>query len=182
MKNLRVFVVVVICACLCVGYYFYLSNRSNEKSDEPTELDQLISKDLDHAYPSTPREVVKYYNRILMCLYNEEYSDEQYKALGYQARMLIDDELLASNPEDAYFSNLNMDLNDAAQSGTKVSSPSVSNSKEVVYKEVQGHECAYVDASYFIKGKDASGRIYQTYVLRKSEDGRWKILGSYSQG
>ena len=47
------------------------------------------------------------------------------------------------------------------------------------YKEVDGDDCAYVKASYFIKEGYAYSRTYQMYVLRKDADGNWKILEFY---
>lgn len=41
---------------------------------------------------------------------------------------------------------------------------------------MNGAECAYVTASYFVKGKDGYTKTYQQYVLRQDEDGKWKIL------
>ena len=70
MKKMRGIIIFVVCAGLCVGYYFYLSNYSGEKESIPSEKAQLISKDLDSSYPTTPREVIKFYNRILLFLIN----------------------------------------------------------------------------------------------------------------
>ena len=49
----------------------------------------------------------------------------------------------------------------------------------MLYKTVDGDKCAYVTASYFIKGDDNYSKTYQEYVLRKDEDGNWKILVFY---
>lgn len=178
MKKLRVVIVIVICVCLCVGYYYYLTNRSI-KSSAPTETEELINKDLDKTYPTTPREVIKLYNRILVCLYNEEVSGDDVEALGEQARRLFDEELLARNPEDIYLLSLETDLEEYAEEKKKIISVTVSTSKEVDYKEVNGEECAYVEASYYIKGEKDSERAGQIYILRRDENGRWKILGFY---
>ena len=53
------------------------------------------------------------------------------------------------------------------------------SSNDVEYKEVDGDDCAYVKASYFIKEGNAYSRTYQMYVLRKDADGNWKILVFY---
>ena len=42
-----------------------------------SEVDKIISRDFKDKYPTTPREVVKWYNRIITAYYKEEYSDEE---------------------------------------------------------------------------------------------------------
>ena len=66
-NGLKSIIIVVFCACLCVGYYFYLTQKNSGKEDKMTEVEMLISKDLELSYPKTAREVVKFYNRILKC-------------------------------------------------------------------------------------------------------------------
>ena len=66
---------------------------------ELTEIQKLITKNLDTNYPATPREVVKYYNRILECFYDDTYTDDELESLADQARKLLDDELLENNPD-----------------------------------------------------------------------------------
>lgn len=180
MKKLRGIIVIVICAALCVGYYFYLSNYSREKEKTPTEIAQLISKDLDSSYPTTPREVIKFYNRILLTLYSEEkLEEEDIQGLGSQVQKLMDEELLARNPEGGYISSLVSDLNGYKEEGKRIISCTLSSSRDVERKEVNGAECAYVESSYYIEGKEGSGRTGQMYILRKDGQGRWKILGYY---
>jgi len=179
LKKLRNVIIIVICAVLCLGYYYYLSNRDVGKEDAPTEKEQIISKDLEQSYPSTPREVIKFYNRILLCLYNEENTIEDIEALGAQARMLMDEELLMQNPEDVYLMSLRMEVSDFTEDKKQIISVSLSTSKEVVYEEIDDVEYAYVESSYYIKGKEDSERAGQTYIIRKDKVGRWKILGYY---
>ena len=44
---------------------------------------------------------------------------------------------------------------------------------------VDGRECAYVKTSYFIKEGADYSKTHQMYVVRKDEDGNWKILVFY---
>lgn len=178
MKKLRGVIIMVVCVGLCVGYYFYLSNRSIS-ADAPTEMEQLINKDLDKSYPKTAREVIRLYNRILLCLYNEEVTEEQLKSLGEQARQLMDEELLEKNPQELYFSSLKNELAAYKADKKTIMGVTISTVNEVEFKEIEGRECAYVEASYSIKGKNQTESAQQTYILRKSAEGRWKILGYY---
>ena len=71
-------IIVVLCVALLVGGYVLWMNRSGDASSENVELtkvQQLITKDLEKNYPKTPREVVKVYNEIITCFYNEEYTE-----------------------------------------------------------------------------------------------------------
>lgn len=181
-KNIRVVILAVICIVLIVGV-FWRVNRSREASVEDTvkltEVQKVITKDLDKNYPETPREVIKTYNRIISCFYGEEYTEEELYELGNQARKLFDSELLENNPEDAYFEALKADIAEYKEKSKTIASASVCDSNDVKVQKVDGDECAYVTASYFINENKKYSRTYQTYVLRKDEDGKWKILVFY---
>lgn len=178
-KNLRAIIVVVICAVLCIGYYYYLSHRDLDQEKELTEVEQVITKDLDKSYPKTAREVVKFYNRILKCYYNEEHTDKQLKQLTQQARALMDEELQEKNKEEDYLASVKNDIEEYKEKEKKITSITMDTTEEVDYKKVDGKECAYVDVSYFVTESSNSGRAAQTYILRKDADGKWKVLGFY---
>lgn len=178
-KNIKSLVLALLSISLVVGFYYYLNNRSTEdaQSDvEMTEVMKVIDKDLVGSYPSTPREVIKFYNRILCCFYNEEYTDEEFDKLAGQARALMDDELLEANPEDTYISDLTMDVSSYKSAEKVISTATVCDSADIQYKKVDGDECAYVAASYFTKSSLEYSKTNQQYVLRKDASGRWKIL------
>ena len=178
MKNTKFVIIIVVCVCVILGGYYYLTNRNNAKEEENitlTEVQELTTKNLDKNYPATPREVVKLYNRIITCFYNDEYTDDELYDLGDQARKLFDDELLENNPRDEYFKN----ISEYHDKNKTIASSAVDSSNDVEYKEVDGDDCAYVKASYFIKEGNTYSRTYQMYVLRKDADGNWKILVFY---
>lgn len=181
-KNMSAVVLAVICIALIVGVFWQI-NRSRDASVEDmvnlTEVQKVITIDLDKNYPETPREVVKTYNRILSCFYREEYTEEELRDLGNQARKLFDQELLDNNPEEEYFKSLKADIEDYHEKSKVIASTSVCDSNDVKYQTIDGDECAYVTASYFINENKQFSRTYQTYVLRKDEDGKWKILVFY---
>ena len=75
MKNTKFVIIIVVCVCVILGGYYYLTNRNNAKEEENitlTEIQELTTKNLDKNFPATPREVVKLYNRIITCFYNDE--------------------------------------------------------------------------------------------------------------
>lgn len=181
-KNIGIVIFAVVCIVVLVGAFWWV-NHSREASVEDTveltEVQNVITKDLDKNYPETPREVVKLYNRIISCFYGEEYTEDELYDLGEQARKLFDDELLENNPEAAYFEDLKADIAEYEEKSRTIVSTSVCDSNDVMFQEIDGDECAYVSASYFINENKRYSRTYQTYVLRKDEEGKWKILVFY---
>lgn len=180
-NGVKTIIIIVFCAALCLGYYFYLTHHDTPAEERAlTEFEQLTHKDLDQSYPSTPREVIKFYNRILLCMYEQDLDNEDLTALAEQAQKLMDTELLEQNPEEMYVASLSAEINSYKEQGRKIISTTLASSKEIETRVVDGRECAYVDSSYYIQGDEDSSRAYQTYILRKSEEGRWKILGFYA--
>lgn len=181
MKKGYVIVTAIVCIGIIVGGYYYLTTKNNSfgQNVELTEIDKLVVADLTQNYPETPREVVKLYNRIITCYYGEEYTEEELYALGDQARLLFDAELLEKNPRETYFSELKKEIEEFKEQKRVISSTNVCKSEDVLYKTVDGKKCAYVMASYFIKEGKEYKKTYQEYVLRKDEDGNWKILVFY---
>lgn len=183
-NSLKTIVIVIICAALCLGYYYYLSHRDTGKEGEMSEVEMIISKDLENSYPKTAREVVKFYNRILECYYSREYSEEQLTRMTEQARILMDEELRQNNPPEAYLESVKADVNSYVEDKKSIADVNVEGSKEIEYKTKNGQDYAYVDVSYFLKnrkGDKKSGRSSQTYILRKDEDSKWRILGFYQE-
>lgn len=171
---------VVIGLVVGVYYYFTVQRRASvEDAVELAEVQKVITKDLDANYPATPREVVKYYNRIVKCFYNETYTEDELYELGDQARKLFDEELLENNPRESYFDALKADIEDYRERSKTIRSSSVCDSNDVEFQTVDGRECAYVEASYFTNENKDYSRTYQMYVLRKDDEGKWKILVFY---
>ena len=180
-KNGQKIIFAVVCVVIIVGLFWYTAAKkgnSAENNDDLTEVEKVITKNLEKNYPETPREVVKFYNRIT-CFYDEEYTDDELYELGDQARLLMDDELLENNSRDDYFKSLKADIEDYHDKSKKIESSSVCSSDEVKYQKIDGDDCAYVTASYFVNENKSYTRTNQTYVLRKDKDGKWKILVFY---
>ncbi len=187
MKKVKVVILSLICISLVVGGYYYLThslgNRNVETEEELTELQKVLAKDLENSYPKTPREVVKFYNRIMTCLYNEEYTDEEFEKLAAQARALFDVDLLAENPEEVYLVSLKSEVDMYKTLKKTLVSTNVSDSAEVQFKTIKGSECAYVNASYFTRQGDADfSRSTEEYILRMDVNENWKILGFHLLG
>lgn len=179
-KVLRIGATIVICAAIVVGYYYYLSrkndNQTSEEREEMSEVDKIISRDFKDKYPTTPREVVKWYNRIITAYYKEEYSDEELDKMADQARMLMDEELLSYNSKENYMSAVKTDIENYKNRKRQIVQSKVCDSNDIRYATVKGYSCAYVNTYYFVKEGSDYTRSYQEFVLRKDSKGNWKIL------
>lgn len=179
-KVLRIGIAVICMVSLVVGYYAYLSKRNSQsKAEEATEVSEvqaIINKNFKSDYPATARAVVKWYNRIITAYYSEDYTQEELEKMADQARMLMDDELLAYNPRDTYLASLSMEIEDYHNRSRTIVSATISDSKEVQYKKVNGYDCAFISVYYFIREGSSYDRTYEDFCLRKGKDGNWKIL------
>ena len=185
MKNAKFIIIGIACICLiCAGFYFF-SQDNKEVEKDLTEIEKVIVKDLDSNYPKTPREVVKFYNRIVKCYYGDEPTEEQLGKLVDQMRILLDEDLLLVNPRDEYYNSVVTDIAQYKEEKKSVVSTDVCDSNDVVYitddkdGATQKDELAYVNASYFVNVDGQFGYTYQQFVLRQDENGCWKILTFY---
>lgn len=171
------FIVILIVGV--VGYYTYLSNRNREAVDEATmtAVQSALSRDLEMDYPATPKEVIKYYNQILKCFYNEECTDAEIEELGNKARELYDAELLEANDLGSYMMRLKQEIAEYKEEGKMITSASVAASTNVVYDEVDGYYFAKIASGYNVMQGSVNTPTMQIYLLRRDEDRRWKIYG-----
>lgn len=175
----RTTVIVVLLVLAVVGYYAYLSNRSRESREETsmTVVQSTLSRDLSKDYPPTPKEVIKYYNQILRCLYNEESTDEEIAALGVKSRELYDAELLAVNEEESYQLRLKAEVHDYREKNRRITSFNVASSTSVDFFEADGYEFAKIMCGYNVLQDGQNHPSSQMYLLRRDEDKHWKIYG-----
>lgn len=183
MKNIIKYVIIgIVLAVLIVSYFIYLqknpaTSKTNDTSTQMSELDKVLAKDFSKDYPSTPREVVKWYNWILMLYYSEELDEGELDSLTSQAMALFDMDLIENNPKEIYMTSVKAEIDDYKDKGRKLVTADVADSEDVVYETVRGDDMAYIVGHYFVKENTSYSDTYQKYVLRKDADGKWKILG-----
>ncbi len=173
-------VVLLLLIVSMVGYYYYLSNKSKqteEKIPKITVVQELISRNLVDNYPPTPKEVIKYYSDITKCYYGEEYTSEELEQLAINARTLYDDELIANNDWNKYIMDLQKDIEEFKEESVRISSYSVSASTDVDYFSEDGFDFARLHCIYNMSNGSAKQPIDEVYLLRKDDDGHWRILG-----
>ena len=185
MKKAKLIIIALACICLICGGYFLFSQNNAVSEEDLTEVEKVLVKDLKKDYPKTPREVVKFYNRIVKCYYGEKLTDEQVEDMVDQMLSLLDEDLLMANPRDQYLDSVISDIEEYHQKNKRIVNSDVCDSNDVQYvddvKEGTGEvdKLAYVNASYFINTDGQFTNTYQQFVLRQDEDGRWKILTFY---
>jgi len=175
----RTTVIVLLLVLAVVGYYAYLSNKSRAGREEVsmTAIEKTLSRDLERDYPPTPKEVIKYYNEILRCLYNEENTEEDVRSLGLKARELYDDELLEANELGGYLIQLQVDVNTYKDNGRRITSTNVASSANTELFEKNGYSFAKIMCGYNIMQNGKSYPSSQMYLLRKDSEKKWKIYG-----
>ena len=106
-KHWRMVLAVILCAVLCIGYYYYLANKPSKKDAtdkvvQNDELAYLVARNISDNYPESVRDVVKLYARITKEYYDSDISEEDIEKLGHQARLLFDDELKNTQTDELY--------------------------------------------------------------------------------
>ena len=182
MKKTRIVILaIVIVAAICTAFYIVNNNSKKESAKEAglTEIQKITTRNMEKDYPAKPREVIKFYNRIVKCYYGRQYSDDELEQLADQALSMFDDDLLKKNEKESYIESVKSDAAQYEEDNKSISQTDVCDSNDVKYMTDNGDDIAYVTASYFIKTGSSYTKTYQEYVLRKDDDGDWKILTFY---
>ena len=172
-------IIAIVLILLVVGYYYYLSHREVDKTEEVTvsEAQELLLRDLDRNYPPTPKEVVKYFFDITTCLYNENLSEEDVEALALKIQELYDADLVIHNPKEEYFVDLKSEIAAFRESNSRILNYSTSSSVDVFYFEEDEGSFARLYGTYYLQVQKSLKSLEEVFVLRKDNDGHWKIFG-----
>lgn len=162
-------------AVLVILSYYYLVNRKDVSNDEPTEVEVLINKDLELYYPATPKEVVKLFSNILQNLYTE-LEEDQYKALSLKIRELYDKELLEINSLDKNLNKLGNEILEWQDVKRRIVNYSFDKAENNLSRVEGGVEYQTITITYTFEEKSKFIEDY-SFILRKDENNRWKILG-----
>ncbi len=183
-KTTKVTIIIVLLVLCMVGYYAYLSGRAKDQkraNAEPVSaLESVLNRDLTTNYPSTPKEVMKYYNEIIKVLYGgteEEVTQDDVDALAMKMRGLYAAELLAHNEMGTHLILLRSEVKEYQDKGRKITNCSVASSSNVDYYSVDGYDFARLLCTYNINEGGVSSTQKLIFLLRKDADRRWKIYG-----
>lgn len=180
-KMIKNIVIGVILLGLIIGYYFYLSGKDAKDAEsevvETTLTQDVLAKDLEKSYPATPKEVVKYYNEIQECYYNEENDEETIKEVMIKSRELFDVDLLAKNNEEQQFEDLMKEVEDFKEKERDIFGWSTDSADDVEYNSFEGSDWATIKSYYTLRTKGTHSKTTQVFLLRKDTEGKWKIYG-----
>lgn len=162
-------------------YYYFLTQKSKDEEglyEKKTPVEELIEMDLDTYYPATVKTVMETYCKFLRTFYNEDYSEEEYAQLMKQYRKLLDDELLANNPEEQQLASMKAEIESYKEEDKVLFSYRFLEDKEIIETEKEGRTYATVDMSFGLKeGGSAVKTTEENFILRKDSKNKWKILG-----
>ena len=172
-------IVMALLAVFIIGGFFLVRSiglKNLELKKSKTEVETLMELNLDDNYPGNAREVLKIYNRILKCCYNEELTDEQIKKLAEQNQKLFDEQLLEKNPLDQYVEKLKKDIEDYKSKKTTIANIAIQDLAEAEREERGGYKFCNLLVSYIVKDTKGLKTTNEKYYLREDDKGRWKIL------
>lgn len=182
-KIMGAFTVMVCVAALILGGYYMLSRgklgKTRNTSSTATEVEKLLTKDLETKYPETPTEVVKLYWRYNKCMYNRDMQDEEFEGLLKQLRKLYDVELLdmKENSWANMLKHFEEDKSAYVKKDQVITTYAVQPNSTVQHSTVDGKERAVVIAGALVKVKSKREQVYEKFICQRDSDGNWKILG-----
>ncbi len=163
-----------------VAYYGYLSNKSSEQKETDatlTKVQNVLLRDMKLNYPPTVKEVVKYFGDIVLCLYDPKCEESDIDKLAAQAIQLYDKELLDNNPWADYITDLRQEVADFKTKEMKITGYATAGSANVNFFKQDGYEWARIYCSFYMVEKGSSRTVNEIFLLRKDEEGLWKIYG-----
>lgn len=171
-------VVMLIVVALVVVAFLQMKNAMDKNKERvaQTEVEKLLARDLEQNYPGNAREVVRFYNRIVKCFYNEELTDEELSGLASQARLLFDTELLKRNPPDQYLENLKAEIEVYRLDKLTITNIETQEYRDVVFKKKGSENTASMLVYYLMREDRDTLRNHMRFYLREDEEGRWRIL------
>ena len=180
-RVITVIIVAVILAAVVAGFAFSLNHRAKataEAEARASAVQNVLMRDLERSYPPTAKEVVRYFAEITSCFYNEEYTDEELVQMAEKIQGIYDDELIANKSREDYLNDLRSEIASMKESNYTISSYVLSASVDVEEFVENGYSCARLYCTFNVKqGTKGTTRSMEEFVLRKDEDGHWKIYG-----
>ena len=184
MKKGGITVAAAVCVVLlCGGFYFMKNSDGSQASKENLTVVQRINeKNLTDDYPKTPRAVIKLYNQIITSYYSGNNTDDEFLDMAFfPVYIIFDQDLADNNSKDDYKKSVETSIADYKNRTFKIRQTNVCDSDDVKYltDDSNGDKLAYVTASYFTEENKKFDKTYQMYVLRKDDNGDWKIRTFY---
>lgn len=183
--NIKSVVIILAVVGVIVGGCFLLSffsgeglaKNEDEIAQQLTVVQELLLRADYKEYPTTPVQVLKYYNEITMCFYNEEYTDNELDQLAMLARSLFDREQILYQTQEDYLEQLREDIVEFKLNYDKIYYYEVTPANDVEYFTYENYECARLYCTYSLKSGTSTEFSKEVFIMRKDEDGHWRIFG-----
>ncbi|MCR5607466.1 MAG: hypothetical protein K6G26_00185 [Lachnospiraceae bacterium] len=181
-KNAKMYTMIMaIAAIVMISFGVLVKNKDKEADNKETvidntELSRVLNKELSSNYPATPREVVKYYCKILKCFFNENLTEEQFLMLIDKERELFDDELLKQNEYGSFVQNRRDEVANFKKDKKSIINYVVDDSENVKTWYNDDKECASLLVRINISGSELIIKDEQ-FLFRRDKNNNWKILG-----
>ena len=181
-KNAKMYTMIMaIAAIVMISFGVLVKNKDKEADNKETvidntELSRVLNKELSSNYPATPREVVKYYCKIIKCFFNENLTEEQFLMLIDKERELFDDELLKQNEYGSFVQNRRDEVANFKKDKKSIINYVVDDSENVKTWYNDDKECASLLVRINISGSELIIKDEQ-FLFRRDKNNNWKILG-----
>ncbi len=140
-------------------------------------VQEMLQMDFETSYPLTPREVARSHAELSQVLYNETYTEEEFDLLAQKALELYDEEFANNKELEVYLDDLATEITVYHNNGWSIADFELSTTDEVVYTTQEGDELAQLFCTYTIAENTGKSQIIQSILLRKDEEGHYKIMG-----
>lgn len=170
-------VLVALAAIIILGFYLLLTRNKKAPDEENyvlTTVDEITTTDLDKNYPANPRKVVDLYAKIMQTLYKEEYTDEQETKMIDVLGGIFDDELREN--QFNLQSSIKNEVSSRKAEDYGISAYAVQEKNPEIFTK-DGRDICSVDCLFTMRKGSQRILLYYQFVLRKDDEGRWKILG-----
>lgn len=178
--DMKAFILILLLLIIVVMFYYvYIGNQSGNQtsSEEKSEVESLLEYDFEDDYPKTVRETVKLHNTYLKLAYNGTFCEEELDVVNKNIRQLMDEELLSYNLEQDQLEGMKTEIKEFEEDEKKFVNFAVADGSTVEESTENGRNYAKITVSLVIKVEGKSVYPEEEYILRKDENGRWKILG-----
>lgn len=179
-KTARTVITMIFIGALIIGLYYYQTHRTDVPKDkdisELGEVELILQKDLNINYPASVKEVLGLYSRMSSVLYTN-ITDSEVEKIALKMRELFDEELLAENSESEHLAELKNEISIFRDANRKIRTYEVIESTDAIKTESDGIEYSTGDVLYRINEEEGKHKIIHRFMLRRNDDGKWKILG-----
>lgn len=170
----------IMSAFIVTAYYFVRTSEGftiTSKETDKTQTELLLEKNISDKYPSTPKDVLDLYINLSKSIYDRNTTEDQIDKLATQMLLLFDAELLDKNPLELYKINLKTEIKGFVDKNIYIMNYINGDNEKAEFWDKDNREYASRMVSYTLKEGSNYTKVYNKFILRKDDNGEWKILG-----